>query len=188
MSGSGSFSLILYYNIHTMETTSIPSTPSTPTGGLRNTFLTVICILSFIGSGWGIIKAVRSYLTADTVAAMVGGAMKDTENQIDQQSNVPGFVKQIIGSVEEDMTPDFLRKMAIFEFISNLLTLSGAILMWNLKKTGFYMYIIGMAVLVAAPLLMGKLVGAIGASFIGFIGVIFIVMYAVNLKYMNKKA
>jgi hypothetical protein len=58
--------------------------------------------------------------------------------------------------------------------------------MWNLKKTGFYLYIAGIIILVAAPFAMGKLVGAIGASLIGFIGVIFIVMYGVNLKYMNK--
>jgi hypothetical protein len=166
---------------------SIPSTPSTPTGRVRNTFLAVICILSFIGSGWGIIKAIRSYATADYVANTVGGVMKNTENKINQQGNAPDFVKQIIGSVEEDMNPDFLRKLAIFEFISNLLTLSGAILMWNLRKIGFYLYIVGIIVWAAAPLVMGKLVGAIGASIIGFIGFVFIVMYAVNLKYMNKK-
>lgn len=165
-----------------------PSTPLTPTGGVRNAFLTVICILSFIGSGLGIIKAIRSYATADFIANSVGGVIKNAKNQIDQQDNPPSFVKQIMGSVIEDMNPDFLRKLAIFQFISNLLTLSGAILMWNLKKIGFYLYITGIIVLVIAPLLMGKLVGAIGATIIGFEGVIFIVMYAVNLKQMTRRA
>jgi hypothetical protein len=170
-----------------METTyTTSSTPTTPTGGARNTFLTVICILSFIGSGWGVISAVRNYTTADYIAQAVGGAMKNTENQVNQQGNVPDFVKQIMGSVEADMNPDFLRKIAIFKLISSLLTLSGAILMWNLRKIGFYLYIAGIVVLVGAPLAMGKLVGAIGASMIGFVGLIFIIMYGVNLKQMNK--
>ena len=114
--------------------------------------------------------------------------MKNTKDQVNQLSNTPDFVKQIMGSVAADMNPDFLRKLAIFKFISNLLTLTGAILMWNLKKTGFYLYVAGIIVLVAAPLTMGKLVGAIGATIIGFVGVVFIVMYAVNLKQMDSKA
>ncbi len=172
-----------------METIpSKPQEPSTPLVPIRvrNRFLTVICILTFLGSGWGLIKAVRTYATADYVANIAGGAIKGAEKQIDQQGNTPDFVKSIMGSLAEDMTPDFLRKLAILEFISNLLTLSGAILMWNLKKIGFYLYIVGIIILVGAPLAMGKLVGAIGATIIGFIGVIFIVMYGVNLKCMNK--
>lgn len=169
-------------------TTKTTTSPSAPAGGVRNTFLTVICILSFIGSGWGVIKAIRSYATADYIAQIGSGAMQSAEKQINQISTTPDFVKQIIGSVEKDMNPDFLRKLAIFQFIANLLTLSGAILMWNLKKTGFYLYLMGIIVLVVAPFAMGRLVGAIGGSLIGFFGVIFIVMYAVNLKQMNGKA
>jgi hypothetical protein len=172
-----------------MEPTSYSSsTPSNPASGIRNTFLTVICILSFLGSGWGIVKAVRSYVTADYTAQIGSEVIKNTEDRVNQRENVPGFVQRIMGSVEADMNPDFLRKLAIFSLISNLLTLTGAILMWNLKKIGFYIYILGIIVLIAAPLTMGKLVGAIGASIIGFIGVIFIVMYGVNLKQMESKA
>ncbi len=166
----------------------VSSTTPSPTGGFRNSFLTVICILTFLGSGWGIVKAVRSYFTADYEAQIGTAAIKSASDQVNQQENVPGFVQQIMGSVQADMNPDFLRKLAIFSFIANLLTLSGAILMWNLKKAGFYLYVSGIVVLVIAPLVMGKLVGIIGASFLGFIGVIFIVMYAVNLKYMYPKS
>ena len=123
---------------------------------------------------------------ADYTATIGSGAMKNTEDQLNQQGvKAPDFVKQIMGSVEADMNPDFLRKLAIFKFISCLLTLTGAILMWNLKKFGFYLYILGIIVLVIAPITMGKLVGAIGATIMGFIGVVFIVMYAVNLKQMK---
>ena len=168
--------------------TSTSSTPSTPTGGVRNTFLTVICILSFIGIGWGIVKGVWGYIKADYTATIASGAMKNAEDIVGQHPDAPGFVKQIMGSLIEDMNPDFLRKLAICTFISSLLTLLGAILMWNLKKAGFYIYILGIIVLVVAPVTIGKLVGAMGDSIMGFIGFVFIVMYAVNLNQMNKKA
>ena len=168
-----------------MEIVSSESSPSTP-NGVRNTFLSVICVLTFLGSGWGIVKAVRQYVTADVAAQIGSEAIQTVKDRVSQQeNNPPDFVKQIMGSVAADMTPDFLRKLAIFSFIANLLTLSGAILMWNLKKAGFYLYILGIIVLVVAPLTMGKLVGVIGASLLGFVGVVFIVMYAVNLKQME---
>jgi len=162
---------------------------SSTSKGIRNTFLSVICILTFLGSGWGIVKAVREYVTANYEAQMGREVINDVKDRVNQQeNNSPDFVKQIMGSVAADMNPEFLRKLAIFSFIANLLTLTGAILMWNLKKAGFYIYILGTIVLIAAPLTMGRLVGAIGASIIGFVGVIFIVMYAVNLKQMDSKA
>jgi hypothetical protein len=58
---------------------------------------------------------------------------------------------------------------------------------WSrVKKTGFYFYLAGVIVIVVTPLIMGQLIGIISGSIRGFVDVIFIVMYAVNLKYMNK--
>ena len=155
---------------------------------VRSTFLTVLCVLTFIGSGWGIIGSVRSYAGADTISSVANGAMQNAEDKMDEQGKTPNFVKQLFSSVAVGLTADNIRKSAIFKLISCLLTLSGAIVMWNLKKAGFYIYILGIIVLVVAPVTIGKLVGAMGASIMGFIGFVFIVMYAVNLNQMNKKA
>ena len=54
-----------------METTAIPS--NSP--GVRSTFLTVICVLSFISGGYGIIGAVYGYAVADQTAASTSEAM-----------------------------------------------------------------------------------------------------------------
>jgi hypothetical protein len=163
-------------------TTSIPA--ASPTGG-RTTFLTVICILTFLGSGWGIVKSIRDFMTADTISGIASEVVEERESQIDKE-NVPGFVKKIIRSVNESIDPGSIRKDSIISLISNLLTLAGALLMWNLKRPGFYIYLAGVIVIVISPLLMGTLVEVIGGSIRGFIGVVFIVMYAVNLKYMSK--
>lgn len=174
--------------METNTSTQVPGAPeATPpsSGSARNTFLTVICILSFIGSGWGIISSIKSYATADTVAAIAGSAMKTAQDQMDQQ-NTPDVAKKIMSSVSEGLNPDNIRKKAIMDFISNILTLLGAIMMWNLKKSGFYLYIAGIVVLIAAPLVMGKLIGILAGAFTGIVGVAFIIMYGVNLKQMTK--
>lgn len=175
-----------------MDTNPSTQTPGTPqsapqsSGSARNTFLTVICILSFIGSGWGIISSIRSYATADTVAAIAGSAMKTAQDQMDQQQNTPDVAKKIMSSVSEGLSPDNIRKTAIMDLISNILTLLGAVMMWNLKKTGFYLYIAGIVVLIAAPLMMGKLIGVFAGALTGIVGVAFIVMYGINLKQMTR--
>jgi len=92
-----------------------------------------------------------------------------------------------MSSVTEGLSADNIRESAILQLIGNLFTLFGAILMWNLRKIGFYLYILGILVLVAMPVVLGKLIGIIGGAFVGFIGIIFIVMYGVNLKHMNKQ-
>jgi hypothetical protein len=168
-----------------METISTtPSSPATPTG-LRGTFLTIICILTFIGSGWGIIRSIQSYAEADLISNVAGGAMKTVNEQMDQQE-VPNFVKQLLNTVVENLSPEAIRKLSIIHLISSLLTLTGAILMWNLKKTGFYIYITGIVVAVAAPVVIGELIGILGIGFTSLVGIIFIVMYAANLKFMTR--
>ncbi|MDA8886218.1 hypothetical protein N9I68_01420 [Bacteroidia bacterium] len=42
---------------------------NTSTFPQRPTFLTVLCILTFIGSGYGIFQGITSYATAETAAA-----------------------------------------------------------------------------------------------------------------------
>ena len=163
-----------------METTAINPNP------VRSTFLTVLCVLTFIGSGWGVIGAVRSYAGADTISSIANGAMQGAEDKLDQQGT-PNFVKQIFSSLAAGLTPDSIRKSSILKLISCLLTLLGAIMMWNLKKIGFYLYIAGIAVFTLAPIIIlgSSLPGLAGAGGSGFIGVVFIVMYGMNLKDMK---
>ncbi len=169
--------------------TILSTTSSTPPGA-RSTFLTVICILTFIGSGWGIIKCIRDYASADTVSKMANEVLEKRESQMREhqidEEKTPSFVKKLIISVTENIGPESIRTYSVIGLISSLLKLTGAILMWNLKKMGFYFYVAGVAVIVVIPLFMGQLIGIISGSIRGFVGVIFIVMYALNLKYMNK--
>lgn len=169
-----------------METTPTTPTESSKTNltKARNTFLTVICILSFIGSGLGLAKSIRDYATADTIANIAGGALKTAQSEMDNQ-NTPAVAKDIFSSVSQGLNADNIRKMALMSLISNILTLTGALLMWNLKKLGFYSYILGIIVGITAPLMIGGVVGIFSGAISGLIGIVFIIMYGVNLKQMN---
>lgn len=165
-----------------METNETITTQSPVS--MRPTFLTVICILTFIGSGWGVISAAKSYLTAEATASMVSEKVGQAEDKMN--SDAPGFLKGILGSASAMANPGTIRESSIFSFVSCLLSLVGAILMWSLKKNGFYLYIAGIILSIAAPIIVvGGTLGAISAGGAVVIGLIFIIMYGLNLKYMS---
>lgn len=193
---------------------------SEPRPEKRNTFLTVLCILTFIGSGWALISSGIAYTTAgktvqlikdstnldpkvDTVklnsadTSMPSGSSDSVENQIDTVaiSNTTDSVNRPHGvevrmkkSLEVMLTKENIEHKAIGDFISALLTLTGAILMWFLRKSGFFLYVLGIAVSIAVPFyLYSNDFLAVGMSMIGpFFGLVFIALYALNLKTMRK--
>jgi hypothetical protein len=81
-----------------------------------------------------------------------------------------------------------IKQNGLFMVMSNILTLLGAIMMFRLKRTGFGFYVIGTAVYVLAPLLIfgGKGFFAMMMTMaLGFMGIIFVILYALNLKHMR---
>lgn len=154
---------------------------------LRPTFLTVLCILTFIGSGWGIINAVSSYQSADVVSGVTSEVMDEAFDEIENSGEeVPGFVEKIMGEVSEGLSPEKIRNTAMASGVSAILTLLGAILMWGLNKNGYWIYIAGIAVAIFAPMfIQDGILGIIGAGGAGFFGILFIVLYGVNLKHMK---
>ncbi|MDQ6890443.1 MAG: hypothetical protein M3Z56_09240, partial [Bacteroidota bacterium] len=66
--------------------------------------------------------------------------------------------------------------------------LVGAILMWQLRRTGFYLYIIGVIIGIIVPFyLYGNNLIAVGISaFTSFFGLVFIALYALNFRSFRK--
>ena len=59
-------------------------------------------------------------------------------------------------------------------------------MMWKQKKTGFYVYAAFEIIQPALPLIMGLgLVGGIMATVGLIFGVVFVVLYGLNLKHMS---
>ncbi|MEO8412369.1 MAG: hypothetical protein ABI472_01865 [Ginsengibacter sp.] len=160
----------------------------------RPTLLTVLCILTFIGSGWAIVSSAWTYSTASTSAKMISaasmGKMNDTTFHKDSvmqgaiQKKRSIFGQKVMMTVSKMMTVDNIRKSAVGAIVSALFTLLGAILMWNFKRTGFYLYIAGIIIGIALPFyLYGNNLMAVGiSSFSSFFGLVFIALYALNIK------
>jgi type III secretory pathway component EscR len=166
-----------------METTT--EVIITPAPSLRPTFLTVLCILTFIGSGWGVYKGFSGYFTADMSAQIVSQAQDKINDQMADNTQ-PAFLKNMMGGMFSSMSADNIRKSSIISLVSCLLTLIGAVMMWQLRKAGFYLYIAGILISVVMPIALfgGGLIGLMAGGISAFIGIIFIILYGVNMKYM----
>lgn len=153
----------------------------------RPTFLTVLCILSFIGIGIGLVSGVISLATAGVAEgvmemneAMMEEGMADYEDMMAEMGQDDGGM---LGGLFEQAgaAMEHARTLAIIGLICNLLCLFGVIRMWNLKKQGFYIYTVGEL----APAFAGIiLVGGLMATGL-IIPIIFVVLYGLNLKHMH---
>ncbi len=65
--------------------------------------------------------------------------------------------------------------------VLTLIGLVGVIMMWKLKKTGFYVYTGTQLLGIVVPIVMGGEFGLWGAIF----SAVFIVLYGMNLKHMS---
>ena len=164
------------------NTTTMGATPARPT------LLTVICIISFIMGAFGLYSGITN-LTMDPVAerakleqtmseqvATLGDNANEMTNRLMESAHAIG-VKGI-----ENAKP-----MGIAGIVLSLLSIFGVWLMWNLKKNGFWLYLIATIGGLALPLIYlgGGMLAMASVGFVGFFSVIFVILYAVNLKYMH---
>ena len=157
----------------------------------RPTFLKVLCILTFIGSGWGICSSAITYFRANEISKEVSEKMimanDSTKLQTSKNKESVNFFTKVMKTASEVSIPENLRKSAAGNAIGYILCLTGAILMWRLRRPGFYLYVLGTIVGIAVPFyLFGNNFMAVFASaFASFIGLIFVIFYAMNLKVMK---
>jgi hypothetical protein len=159
----------------------------------RPTFLTVLCILTFIGSGWGIFDSTIDYFMANSVDGFMetfdeqmDEAIEDIESNSDLDEDQQKTIIGLIESIGDSLTEENIRASSVVSLVSDILTLLGAIFMWRLRKLGYWVYILGWALLIVgmAVIFPGILGIAMAAGF-GFLGVLFSILYGVNLKHLN---
>ncbi len=159
----------------------------------RPVFLKVLCILTFIGSGYGIINGVVTYFKANDISKFVTETKTEINNDISKKKKINDTASvSLAGNVVNNMsvmaTPDNLRKMAIGTVISSILCLLGAILMWNLRRVGFYIYTLGTLIIIILPFYLfgSNFLTNISVGMQSFIGIIFVIFYAMNIKSMKQ--
>jgi hypothetical protein len=136
----------------------------------RPELLTVLCILTFIGSGFSLMANLVALLTRDTwQSAMESGALD-----------------MLTGTIEMDAL-DLLFHVHpayyLFQALFFAMSLGGALLMWNLNKIGFHLYAVGQISL----LIIGKVfIPSLPFPLIPLLlATTFVLLYARNLRYMT---
>lgn len=142
------------------------------------TFLKVLCILTFVGAGFAILGSIYSLFMNDFT-------IKTLENNPFMQNSGEYIA--------------LMKKWGLLGGLLNLLgatlCLVGALVMWKLKKSGFYIYVLGQILpFVVLYGLMGGKTPSMGfmSGFVAVgqvIGIIFplafVIMYGVNLKHLK---
>ena len=158
------------------------------TGTIRPTFLTILCMLTFLWNAYKFYGAIPSVFTPEKVAASKEQA---NEMMIDMMSKYLSDkdLEEVEKSQQEtDKLFDEKRLISggIASIISSALLILGGIWMWGLRKKGLLVYIAGNAIGVLAPIII--LGGTIGWS-IGIASLInaalFTGLYAMHSKYFS---
>lgn len=142
----------------------------------RPTFLTVLCILTFVGAGISLIMNIMSYFTYSAMASS-----SDMLSDLGAQGEQVGAAMSMLG-----LDPAKMATSAIIVAILNVVILAGALMMWKQKKVGFYIYVVGELVQAVIPVIViGGLAGGMSVVLMGIVAIVFIILYGLNLKHMS---
>ena len=129
----------------------------------RPTLVSVLCILSFIGSGLGVLFSLLMVVGAGALLSFL--------------ENVQGMGDALAGSGAGAGVG-----LVVMKLVLNAGTLFGAIMMWKMKKLGFWIYAGSYLLQFILPMVLfsGRF------SILGLIIMAaFIVLYGINLKKMD---
>jgi len=154
----------------------------------RPTFLTVLCILTFVGSGFSLLSSLMSIATSKIASSsgfmsLIYDAMNQSMEEIPEAMvNIMETAMQMAAKAIE-----YGVAIGITNAILYAASIYGAILMFNLKKKGFYLYSAAQILLLfVMPVIIGfNLFTIMGMMFSLIFTTAFIIMYGVNTKQMN---
>ena len=157
-----------------METTTIETEkPSKPQ------LLTVLCILTFIGVGLGIVGSLGGWWFANYFSPLKDQSSEMFEKM--QEMNSPEDMENMMNKLK------YINEFTVAGIFGCLICLAGALQMWKQKKAGFYIYLIGQI----TPLIVTVALMGVSSSFKGWdlLGLIlpgtFIVLYSLNFKHLS---
>jgi hypothetical protein len=155
----------------------------------RPTFLTVLCIISFVGLGFSILNNISSLLLSSTGSWLYSMMQNNLEMALQETSKSdPGSALLL-----EHIFDAILRLFEVLPLFSSLIlactvvALLGVFFMWNLNKVGFYLYTGAKVVMIFIPiLLLGYNFLSVMLALWAFFGAaVFVTLYGLNLKVMK---
>ena len=158
---------------------------TTAANNSRPLFLTLLCVLTFIGSIAGIIVNAKGYLNAEAeVNHISSGKSKTQLRHLFAGSDVSRDEPVRISNLNVEN----YKKYSIGCIISYILCGIGTVLMFRLKRTGFYSFTLGTFFnLITHFLLFGDNFGSMGLSILAALsGFVFVILFSLNLKWMSE--
>jgi hypothetical protein len=158
----------------------------------RSQFLTILCVLSFVMCGLKLLTSIYS-VYQNSPAAM--------QKSIEQVRQIkPEMADQMENNMIEMQNNTYLKLSPYFEIIYTLLSFLAVLMMWNLKKNGFFLYSIVEIIpyislffvsskSISIPGLSASSASSImvfGTLVMILIDLVFVYLYFRNLKEMNK--
>ncbi len=151
----------------------------------RPLFLTILCVITFLGSIAGIIINSKGYMNAAAEVEKISSGKAKSQLKSLFSSGDTGAAELVkIGNLNVEN----YEKFSIGCIASYLLCLVGSVLMFKGKRTGFYSFTLGTFFNVITHfLLFGDQFGAMGLSVIPALGgLVLIILFGMNLKYMEE--
>lgn len=143
----------------------------------RPQFLTVLCILTYIGVGLGVIFSILGWWIINKMMPAMEG-MEGMESYSEMEGMMSEATLAAIKWI--DVT-------TVVSIAGCLLCLLGALQMWKLKKVGFYIYLVGeLGPVIISAILLGSVAFSEWSMIVGaVIALLFVILYALNLKHMK---
>ncbi len=156
---------------------------------MRSTFLTVLCILTFIWNSYKLYNSFNAHQSASSFSQKMPEIMETVQDQMNSNNQMSeqdeAEAKKMLDGMMDAFTEGNIKTSSIINGISALLLIIGAALMWDLKKRGFWLYLAGCAVGIFAPMfIFGGAIGVGIGIFSAICALLFIGMYSTNLKIL----
>ena len=152
----------------------------------RPSFLTVLCIITFVFSGFLLISTLYGLVTYDELAQQEAFELTIVSME-ELGENLPGMDENIrdLEIFNKEQMDNNVTLQAV-SILSILLSLFGTFLMYQLKKVGFHLYLAS-KVVGLIPLLIFTLSTAVFWAYGIFLvfTIAFVIMYSRNLKFMK---
>lgn len=149
----------------------------------RPTLLTVVCILSFIWCGVAVIGGGLGYLG---MKMMTSGALEEMVEQSGDANAIGQVEKAQAELAAKGVDAAQLANIMLAGIGLTIVVLVGVIMMWKLKRTGFFIYTGAQLLGVVLPVLMGsRLETSISGMMMTGLTILFIVLFGLNLKHMR---
>lgn len=162
----------------------------------RSTFLMVMCIISFALCGLvifnGLASVIMSKLVGQTTEIFneldsISKVQQDSSKLYRPQNNIDKKANDIFRNSFGGMTYKNIRNSGFINIIGGVLILFSTLLMWNLRKLGFWLFILAVVLISIAPIVIygsQNILGGITSLIWAFVGIIFIVLFAINKKQL----